>query len=101
MTYSAAVEVFSVPGTHVVSAVYPNPFAERAQVSLVLAATQHVQVDLFDALGRRVALLYEGVLAENAVHRIEVEASGLPAGLYLVRASGEHFRTTQKVLLVN
>lgn len=100
VTYSAAVEVFSVPGTHVVSAVYPNPFAERAQFSLVLAATQNVQVDLFDALGRRVALLYEGVLAENAVHRIEVDASGLPAGLYLVRASGEHFRTTQKVLLV-
>ena len=64
-----------------------NPVRSRGEVTLTLAAAAPVTVALFDALGRRVAVLHEGALGAGAT-RLGVDVSGLPAGVYVVRASG-------------
>jgi hypothetical protein len=65
--------------------VWPNPSRGAATVALTLAQPGEAAVALFDALGRRVALLHEGVLAAGA-HRLPLRASSLPPGVYVVRA---------------
>lgn len=65
----------------------PNPVRRRSEVTLTLAAPAAATVALFDALGRRVALLHEGMLPAGA-SRIAVDVSGLTPGVYVVRAAG-------------
>jgi hypothetical protein len=42
---------------------------------------------LYDVLGREVAVLHDGPLAAGA-HRLALDASRLPPGVYVVRAVG-------------
>jgi hypothetical protein len=66
--------------------VRPNPFRGAATVTLTLPEPSEVTVALFDALGRRVALLHEGPLAAGR-HAFALDGGALPAGVYVVRAT--------------
>lgn len=55
-------------------------------IPLVLAEAAEVSVSVFDVLGRQVAILADGQ-AEAGRRELVVEASTLPAGLYVVRAT--------------
>ena len=68
-------------------------------VTLSVAEAQAVTVAVYDALGRRVALLHEGPLAPGQEHRLTFDGSGLPAGVYVVRAVGETFSDTRVLTL--
>ncbi len=60
-----------------------NPF--RDQTSLLLSAEGHARVAVYDALGREVAVLFEGTLLSPNARRLTFDASGLPAGVYHAR----------------
>ncbi|PAP75059.1 T9SS type A sorting domain-containing protein [Rubrivirga marina] len=64
----------------------PSPNPTHGPLTLHLAAPvgQHVEVAVFDVLGRRVAVVYEGATSNPT--RLAVDASGWPAGTYIVRA---------------
>ena len=66
--------------------VRPNPAAGRAEVVLSLAEAQTVRVSVFDARGREVAVLLDG-LARLGEQRLEADTASWPAGVYVVRAS--------------
>lgn len=101
LEYSPEVEVVvDLSGCFVLSAAYPNPFNAAATFTLVVAKTQQVQVQVFDVLGRRVAQLYDGSMAGGVVHPFTFEARGLPGGLYIIYAAGEHFTATHQVAFV-
>ena len=68
----------------------PNPLRNRTVLAVSLPEAQAVEASLFDVLGRRVAVLHSGPLPAG-VSRIEVDASALPAGVYVARASGPSF----------
>lgn len=67
-----------------ITTVYPQPAAGRVQVDYVLAGGADVRFELYDLLGRRVALAPEGWRAPGG-HRARLEAPGLPPGVYLLR----------------
>ncbi|MDX1420437.1 MAG: spondin domain-containing protein [Rubricoccaceae bacterium] len=66
---------------------YPNPTVGPVTISLHLADPQPVQVVVYDALGRRVAVLHEGSLPAGA-HLLTLDTAALPRGVYVVRAVG-------------
>ncbi len=64
--------------------VYPNPAADRAAVRLSLAAAaEHATATVYDALGRRVAVLHDGPLGAGA-HAFAFDAAQVPPGVYVV-----------------
>lgn len=77
------------------SAPYPNPASETARLSLTVGAAQHVHAAAFDALGRRVGVLFDGPVSEGV--SLSLDVGGLPAGVYLVRVRGEAFAGTRRV----
>jgi hypothetical protein len=80
-------EVPVLPGKPLIEwSLYPNPSAGASTVTLTLAAATTVEVTVYDVLGRKVASLSEGRLSAG-MHRLSVDVSTLPAGLYLVRAT--------------
>lgn len=83
-----------------VSPVFPNPFTDRADLTVKLPNPQSVNVSVFDALGRTIATLHDGVLAANSTHRFTFDSTGLPGGLYMLAVRGDNFRATRSALHV-
>jgi hypothetical protein len=89
----------AAPATHALSAPVPNPSTGRAAFTLEVAETQAVRVEVLDALGRHVATLHDGPLAAGAAHRLTLDGSSLPTGVYAVRAVGETFSDARTLTL--
>ena len=81
-------------------AAYPNPFAEETLVRLTVREAQHVRAEVYDALGRRVAVLHDGPVAADAEQALRLEGRGLAAGSYVVVFTGETFTASRQVQLV-
>ncbi|MEM1041236.1 MAG: endonuclease [Bacteroidota bacterium] len=77
----------------------PNPFASATRFTLTVGRPQPVRVEVFDVLGRRMALLHDGPVSAGAPLRLRLEAGTLPPGLYLYRATGETVQATRRVTL--
>lgn len=93
LTPEVGIEMLSVPR--------PNPVRSATSLTLRVADVQHVNVQVFDALGRRVQTLFEGTLAGGASEILALDASALPAGAYLIRATGKHFTQTQRITILH
>ena len=61
---------------------------------------QQVQVAVYDVMGRRVAMLYDGYIEAQTTRSMTLEAGSLPSGMYLLRVAGNRFVTSQTVTLV-
>ena len=64
--------------------VWPNPAPHRATVAFRLVAPASVRVSLVDVLGREVAAAAEAPRGPGE-HRVALDVSGLPAGVYVAR----------------
>jgi 1,4-alpha-glucan branching enzyme len=78
------------------ASVFPNPTTGRATVRYTLPEAADVRLDAYDVLGRRVATLAEGVQAAGA-HEAPLDASSLPAGVYVLRLTAGSRTTTARV----
>ena len=99
--YSGEVEVtIETPGTHLISNAYPNPFNPQSQFTLAVAQEQHVTAELYNTLGQRVAILFEGTVEANQSQLVTIDGAGLPSGMYIVRVNGERFADALSVTLL-
>jgi len=88
-----------VPQEFSLSHNYPNPFNPSTRLTLSAPGREHVTVEVYDLLGRRVAQLVDGVLAPG-MHIVEWNASGFASGVYLCRAITGSQSITRKMLLL-
>ncbi len=79
---------------------FPNPVFDATRLLLTLARSQRVVADVLDVTGRQVAVAYDAIVGDGRLITINVELTDLPAGLYLIRVSGEDFSATRRVSLV-
>ena len=87
-------------GTHLLGTVTPNPSRGTARVDLAVATAQTVRVELYDALGRRVGVTFDGPLSARTPAAITVGQEGLAAGTYVLRVVGETFQDTRRITVV-
>ncbi|MGB3541544.1 MAG: choice-of-anchor B family protein [Rubrivirga sp.] len=83
------------------TAPFPNPTTTRARLSLRVGEAQAVVADLFDVAGRRVASVFEGTAATGSSLDLEVDGSSLPAGVYVLRVTGETFEASRRIVLTS
>ena len=67
------------------SHVYPNPATTTSSLEISVAANQDVDVDLLDAIGRRILDVYEGRLSAGDFSRINIDVQPLAPGTYFIR----------------
>jgi hypothetical protein len=67
--------------------VWPGVIRDAATVTLVPAVSGRAVVDVLDALGRRVARLYDGPATAGVAVTLRMSADGLAPGVLLVRSS--------------
>jgi hypothetical protein len=76
---------------------YPNPFNPATTLRFALPRPATARLDVFDATGRHVACLVEGVLAAGR-HEVGFDAHGLPSGVYFYRLHVGTFKQTRAML---
>jgi hypothetical protein len=79
--------------------VVPNPARAGASLTLTLDRPEAVTAALYDALGRRVAVLHDGPLGAGP-HAFPLDAARLPAGVYVVRVETPAAALTHRLTLV-
>lgn len=97
-TTTATVPQPPADGRTGLSAPAPSPVRDAATVTLTLDAAQPVTVAAYDVTGRRVAVLHDGPLAAG-LHTLTFEAAALPAGVYVLRATGASFAATTRAVV--
>jgi len=78
----------------------PQPVRSQATVSLTADEEQAVRADLYDAMGRRVAVLLDDRVPSFQRRRIRVDASPLASGVYFIRVRGANTARTERLVVV-
>ncbi len=78
----------------------PNPVQGAARVRFTTATAADVTVAVYDVTGRQVATLFQGAVAADQTVEASLNAAQLPAGVYVVRATGVDVNLTQRVTVV-
>lgn len=78
---------------------YPNPFNPSTNISFELPASGFTTLKVYDALGREVATLIDGIKPQGN-HTQAFNASGLSSGVYFYVLKSGDFTQTQKMLLM-
>jgi hypothetical protein len=86
-------------------AVFPNPSAGAATLTFRLPEAGHANLEVFDASGRSVRVVFDGP-QPRGVHAAEWDGNSeagvsVPAGVYFVRLSTAHGRVSTPVIVVN
>jgi flagellar hook assembly protein FlgD len=83
---------------------YPNPFNSSTQISFKLPKADHVRLDIFDMLGRKVATLANGqyMAGEHRVSWAGVSDSGehLSSGVYFCKLKTDNIDLTHKIMML-
>jgi hypothetical protein len=97
-TYSPIVEVAAASGKQML-ANYPNPFNPSTTITFTAAAEGLARLQVYNALGERVADLYEAQVRQGESVAIPFDASDLPGGAYFYTLAIGANVTTGKMLL--
>lgn len=79
-------------------ALVPNPFSDRAQVSVSVPEETKVSIRVYDNIGNAVMVVSQGQNLSAGTHNFEIGGAGLPAGIYNV-VIGTGDKTTVKKLV--
>ena len=78
---------------------YPNPFNPATTISFELPETAHVRLQVFDAMGRRIATLVDR-LQPAGRQRVDFHARSLASGIYFYRLETGTASLTKRMMLI-
>jgi uncharacterized lipoprotein YddW (UPF0748 family) len=77
---------------------YPNPFNPETNIQFSVSAAGHVQLDIYDVLGRTVASLIDREM-QPGMYSVQWNGAGAPSGIYFYRLKAGSFSEVKKMLL--
>jgi hypothetical protein len=89
---------FEVARTLTLHPNFPDPFSESTTISYTLPEPIHVTLEVFDLLGRRLALLVDGE-QEAGTYTSDFSANGLAAGMYLLRLRAGSTQRVERLIV--
>lgn len=78
---------------------YPNPFNPTTNIRYELPQQSPVRVEVFDVVGRRIALLVD-TTQQAGSYTVRFDGSGIASGLYLLRFQAGRFNETRQITLI-
>ncbi len=78
---------------------YPNPFNPSTVIPFSIANPSHVQLDVFDIVGRRVATLLNEPLSSGS-HEVRFDAGSFSSGVYFFRIQAGSFTKVNRMVLL-
>jgi hypothetical protein len=78
---------------------YPNPFNPSTTIEFYLPVSSEATLKIYDVTGRQVATMLDGPTTAG-IHRVTIEASNLPSGVYFYNFRADHHSQTRKMVLL-
>jgi len=88
-----------VPAAFALHQSYPNPFQHQAHIPYDLKTTAHVTLEVYDMLGRSVAVLVDETQAAGRYETV-FDASRLPSGMYIYGIRIGDYRAFKRMMLI-
>lgn len=89
----------SIPTEFSLEQNYPNPFNPTTTITYGLSASADVNLEVFNTLGQRVAVLVSG-REEAGYHQAQFQSSDLASGVYIYRLHAGQFVASKRLLLL-
>ena len=89
----------SLPKAFALYPSYPNPFNSYTTIPFDLPEAQHVTLQVYDMMGRTVAVLVNKPMAAGH-HRVSFNADNMASGLYFYRITTERFTAVRRFTLI-
>jgi hypothetical protein len=77
---------------------YPNPFNPSTTIEYVVRHDSHAVLKVYNLLGQQVRTLVDGWISTGQ-HKISVDTSGLPSGVYVYTLSTDGILSSKKMIL--
>jgi photosystem II stability/assembly factor-like uncharacterized protein len=78
---------------------YPNPFNPTTTIGYVLQEKTNTKLSLINVIGEEVAILVNEE-QDKGYHKVDLNASNLPSGVYLYKLQAGNFTETKKLMLL-
>ncbi|MGE5679703.1 MAG: S8 family serine peptidase [Bacillota bacterium] len=78
---------------------YPNPFNPATTISYSLPEAAHVQLKIYDVLGREISTLVDQV-QKAGNHKVKFNGSSLSSGVYIYAIHAGDFRDAKKLMVL-
>ncbi|MFW5972966.1 MAG: S8 family serine peptidase [Bacteroidota bacterium] len=88
-----------LPAEPLLTPAYPNPFTSSTHLEFVLPQAGKVVLEVYDLLGRRVALIVDDVVAAGS-HTHRWTPGDLPSGMYMARLRTDGHVASQRLVFV-
>jgi uncharacterized protein (DUF1501 family) len=85
---------FALEGCH------PNPAKDRTTVSFRVNASNHVSIELFNQMGKKVSVWVDGRY-DPGLHKVTVDLTDLPSGNYIYQLKSGFFKDSKKLVILN
>lgn len=89
----------TLPEGYALGVPYPNPFNATTSIPIQLPESSHVQLHMYDLLGRETGEIFDARLPAGS-HSIPLSADGYSSGVYFVELKANGFRSQQRLVLV-
>jgi hypothetical protein len=96
---ATGVEENEIAKGYALSQNFPNPFNPTTVISYQLPVDGDVNVAVYDAIGRRIAVLVDERMSAGS-HSVTFDASGLSSGVYVYVLTSGNVRLTHTMTLV-
>ena len=80
-----------------INPIYPNPFNPSATISWEQPISENVHINIFNLKGE-LSDEFLFTKSQPGAYNFNWHPAGLPAGIYLIRISGETFTVTQRAV---
>jgi spore germination protein YaaH len=89
-----------IPLAYVLSQNFPNPFNPSTELRFSVAKNSHATLQVFDIIGRRVAILFDQEAVAGTSYRVHFDGTNLASCVYIYRLDAGGVRLTRKMMLV-
>ena len=79
---------------------YPNPFNPSTTILFSVEKAGQATIELFNILGQKVAMLFDGVVEPGRMHTVRFDGGHLPSGTYFYRLQSGGKTELKKLLLL-
>ncbi|MEN3039453.1 MAG: T9SS type A sorting domain-containing protein [Candidatus Kryptonium sp.] len=89
-----------IPSKFVLYQNYPNPFNPGTEIKFDLPESGYVKLEIFNTVGERIAVLYDGYMEAGYGKTIRWDANGFPSGVYFYKLSTGKYVDVKKMVLM-
>ncbi len=88
-----------IPETYSLFQNFPNPYNPSTIIQYTLPNDQHVKLEVYDLLGKKIATLVD-ISQEAGTYSVTFDASQLPSGVYLYKLQAGSYNEIRKMILM-